>query len=118
MNREELEAASGVTARNIRFLIAEGLLPPPVGAGRGASYTGEHLRALLTYAAAKERGVASLDVIRREIASGEEKIDIPVMSGVRMTVARETLETWSTEQLVHAVRTALEEFNNRKGERT
>lgn len=116
MNREELEAASGISARNIRFLIAEGLLPPPVGAGRGARYTEEHLRILKAYSAAKERGVSSLDVIRREIASGDEKIAIPVTAGVELVLTRSALKDQSVGDLLAALRLKIEEFKNRNGE--
>lgn len=42
----ELAETTGIPARTIRFYIARGLLPGPVKAGRGAVYTGAHLRRL------------------------------------------------------------------------
>src|SRR5437868_14346256 len=42
----ELAEASGIPARTIRFYIARGLLNGPLKAGRGASYTAEHLERL------------------------------------------------------------------------
>src|SRR5438105_11175791 len=42
----ELAEESGIPARTIRFYIARGLLGGPVKAGRGASYTAEHLARL------------------------------------------------------------------------
>jgi DNA-binding transcriptional MerR regulator len=42
----ELAGQAGVTPRTVRFYVAEGLLPPPEGAGRGALYTADHLRRL------------------------------------------------------------------------
>lgn len=43
MTLADLEAAAGTPARTIRFYIARGLLKGPLKAGRGASYTAEHL---------------------------------------------------------------------------
>jgi DNA-binding transcriptional MerR regulator len=42
----ELADRSGIPARTIRFYIARGLLDGPLKAGRGASYTSEHLERL------------------------------------------------------------------------
>src|SRR6267154_6137167 len=42
----ELSETSGIPARTIRFYIARGLVEGPVKAGRGASYTTEHLARL------------------------------------------------------------------------
>jgi len=42
----ELTDAAGVSVRTVRYYIAEGLLPPPVGAGPHAAYTPAHLERL------------------------------------------------------------------------
>lgn len=52
---EELTSATGVTVRTVRYYIAEGLLPPPEGAGRGARYTAEHRDRLDIIASLKDR---------------------------------------------------------------
>lgn len=46
MTLTELAAAADVTPRTVRYYIAQGLLPPPVGAGPAASYGEDHLRKL------------------------------------------------------------------------
>jgi len=43
----ELSDATGVTRRTIRFYVQRGLLPPPLGGGRGSYYTEAHLLRLL-----------------------------------------------------------------------
>lgn len=43
MSISELAEAAGVTPRTIRFYVAEGLLPPPSGAGAQREYSSEHL---------------------------------------------------------------------------
>lgn len=67
MNIHELELASGQPARNIRFLIEQGVMPGPEGTKRWAKYGDEHLAALAVYTKAKSEGVGSLDVIRERI---------------------------------------------------
>jgi DNA-binding transcriptional MerR regulator len=42
----ELATEAATPARTIRYYIASGLMEGPVGAGRGAYYSGEHLRRL------------------------------------------------------------------------
>jgi DNA-binding transcriptional MerR regulator len=42
----KLARQAKVTSRTVRFYVAEGLLPPPMGAGRAAVYTGEHVTRL------------------------------------------------------------------------
>ncbi len=44
MTLAELSEASGVPPRTLRFYIARGLLQGPAKAGRGATYTEDHLR--------------------------------------------------------------------------
>jgi DNA-binding transcriptional MerR regulator len=46
MKLTDLAAAADTTPRTIRYYIAQGLLPPPAGAGPTANYTDEHLRCL------------------------------------------------------------------------
>lgn len=62
---EELEAASGVSARTIRNYTSLKLLPSPPR-GRGAYYTAEHLVALQRISALKVLG-HSLDKIRCQL---------------------------------------------------
>jgi DNA-binding transcriptional MerR regulator len=59
----ELAGSAGVSRRTVRFYVQRGLLPAPLGLGRGQHYGGEHLRALLEIKQLQLRGV-SLDEIR------------------------------------------------------
>ena len=42
----DLAGLAGSTPRTIRYYVAQGLLPPPVGSGPGAHYTNDHLERL------------------------------------------------------------------------
>lgn len=60
---EDLAALAGVTRRTIRFYVHEGLLPAPLGRGRGRHYGPAHLERLLEVKALQERGLP-LEAIR------------------------------------------------------
>jgi DNA-binding transcriptional MerR regulator len=62
----ELAELGGVTRRTVRYYIQEGLLPAPLGIGRGKHYSREHLERLVQVKALQERG-QTLDEIRRPL---------------------------------------------------
>jgi DNA-binding transcriptional MerR regulator len=70
-NIDELAALGGVSRRTVRFYVQEGLLPAPLGVGRGSHYDRTHLERMLEVKAEQEAG-RSLDEIRarRRAASG------------------------------------------------
>lgn len=59
----ELATLGGVTRRTVRYYVQEGLIPPPLGLGRGNHYTTEHLDQLLRVKSMQESG-RTLDDIR------------------------------------------------------
>ena len=60
---DELADLGGVSRRTVRYYVQEGLLPPPLGVGRGKHYDQSHLDRLLRVKAEQEAG-RSLDDIR------------------------------------------------------
>jgi len=64
---EELADLAGVTRRTVRFYVQEGLLPAPLGRGRGRHYDPSHLKRLLEVKALQEQGLPLA-------AIGEERI--------------------------------------------
>jgi DNA-binding transcriptional MerR regulator len=62
----DLATLGGVSRRTVRYYVQEGLLPPPLGVGRGNHYTGEHLEQLLRVKAMQEAG-RTLEEIRRAL---------------------------------------------------
>jgi len=52
----ELATLGGVSRRTVRYYVQEGLIPPPLGLGRGNHYTPEHLEQLLRVKALQENG--------------------------------------------------------------
>jgi DNA-binding transcriptional MerR regulator len=62
-NIDELADLGGVSRRTVRYYVQEGLLPAPLGVGRGRHYGQAHLDRLLEVKAQQEAG-RSLDEIR------------------------------------------------------
>ena len=58
----ELADLGGVSRRTVRFYVQEGLLPAPLGVGRGRHYGPEHLQRLLQVKALQERGHSLADI--------------------------------------------------------
>src|SRR5919199_521942 len=64
----ELARATGVTPRTIRYYVAEGLLPPPEGAGPAAVYSARHRDRLELIGRLKDQYLP-LKEIRRRLAT-------------------------------------------------
>jgi len=54
---EELAERAGVSRRTVRYYVQRGLLPPPLGLGRGNHYTEAHLATLVRVRELQEEGV-------------------------------------------------------------
>lgn len=63
----ELAEMAGTTVRTIHYYISEGLLPPPAGTTRNATYSPAHLARLRLIGALREEGLA-LASIRQRLA--------------------------------------------------
>ena len=62
----DLADLGGVSRRTVRYYVQEGLLPAPLGVGRGNHYGREHLEQLLRVKAMQEAG-RTLDEIRESL---------------------------------------------------
>lgn len=65
----DLADLASVSRRTVRYYVQEGLLPPPLGVGRGNHYAPEHLEQLIRVKAMQEAG-RTLDEIKRIVAPG------------------------------------------------
>lgn len=71
----ELAEAAGLSARTVRYYMAEGLLPSPIGSGKKAHYDDSHLTALEQIKDLKKLGY-SLDQIRQMTTEARETITV------------------------------------------
>jgi DNA-binding transcriptional MerR regulator len=65
---DELADLGGVTRRTVRYYVQEGLIPPPLGVGRGRHYGRAHLDRLLEVKAQQEAGLSLVDIRARRVA--------------------------------------------------
>jgi DNA-binding transcriptional MerR regulator len=63
----DLAELGGVSRRTVRYYVQEGLLPAPLGVGRGNHYGPAHLERLLNVKALQENG-RTLDEIRHALS--------------------------------------------------
>jgi DNA-binding transcriptional MerR regulator len=88
LSLQELSAAAGMTARNVRAYQTKGLIPPPIRKGRRSVYGAEHLKRLQAIEHARAKG-ASLSLIATHLADGRSLDD-------------ETLVDWSVTDVARA----------------
>ncbi len=97
---DELASLAGVTARTVRYYIAQGLLERPVGEKRGAHYLRSHLERLLQVRRWSDAGL-SLERIRELVAgASEDPPPRPARPG--------TVEVWSRVLLADGLELHLE----------
>jgi DNA-binding transcriptional MerR regulator len=70
----ELTAAADVSVRTVRYYIAEGLLPPPEGAGPGSAYTRGHLDRLRLIQRLKEAYLPLKEIRRRLSGLSDDEV--------------------------------------------
>jgi DNA-binding transcriptional MerR regulator len=62
---KELAELGGVTRRTVRYYVQRGLLPTPLGTGRGPHYTPGHLERLIQIRQLQETGVPLAEIAAR-----------------------------------------------------
>ena len=103
MSIGELADAAGLSRRAIRFYVQQGLLPAPLGRGRGRHYDGSHLDALRRIAELQSTG-HSLEAIR-QIQRGGAVPEQPSQDIRRSRSPRPVLsaELWTRLQLAEGL---------------
>lgn len=82
MRIQELTEITGETARTVRFLIAEGVMPPPTGGRAMAEYGEAHLAAIRRYQRLRAAGY-KISAIRLLIERGEA-VSLAVAPGIAL----------------------------------
>ena len=89
MNMKELiEAAGGgqVTARFVRFLISEGVIPPPAGGRAHATYDERHLHGVVNYGRLRRLGLSPAQVKSVLRAAQGQTVPLELAPGLSLHV--------------------------------
>lgn len=89
MKLRELSERTGVAPRQVRYLIAEGFVPPPTGGRAHASYGKEHVDAIQRYQRLKALGLSPAAI--RVLLESRVGAPFPVAEGVTLVVAPELI---------------------------
>ena len=85
MNLRELVRLTGVAERQVRFLIAEGFVPPPGGGRANADYGDDHVAAIGRYTRLHDLGFPPAAI--RILLQAEEGVPFPIAPGITLVVA-------------------------------
>lgn len=84
MRLKNVIETTGLTERQVRFLIAEGFVPPPRGGRSNADYGEDHVEAIIRYARLKELGFPPAAI--RLLMGATAGIPFPIAKGVTLVV--------------------------------
>lgn len=85
MKLDELAKFVGIAPRQVRYLIAEGFVPPPQGGRAHASYGEEHVAAIRRYTRLRDLGFPPAAI--RALLKAREGAPFAVAPGVTLVVA-------------------------------
>lgn len=85
---EQLAERGGVTRRTVRYYVQRGLLPTPLGTGRGPHYTEAHLQRLIHIRTLQEAGVPLAEIAARLDGVPQTAVSAPAALPERSTWMR------------------------------
>jgi DNA-binding transcriptional MerR regulator len=75
-----------VTARFVRFLIAEGVIPPPRGGRANADYGEDHQQGIQRYLRLRDLGLSASRTKEVIAGSADEEVPVPIAPGLTLFV--------------------------------
>ncbi len=84
MHIRELVARTGISERQVRYLIAEGFMPPPTGGRAMADYGDTHVEAIQRYLTLRDLGFPPAAI--RKLLESKEGAPFPVAPGITLVV--------------------------------
>lgn len=106
MHIRELTSRTGTSERQVRYLIAEGFVPPPSGGRANADYGDEHVTAIARYGRLRDLGFPPAAI--RLLLQAQEGAPFPVTPGVTLVISPDLLGAGKpVEPVVDRIRTLL-----------
>lgn len=103
MNIRQLIELTGTTERQVRYLISQGLMPPPSGGRSKAEYGEPHVNAIQRYARLHELGFPPAAI--KLLLDAGTGIPVPVGKGVTLIIDPARIgNNDAVEPIVNAVR--------------
>jgi DNA-binding transcriptional MerR regulator len=84
MRMNELTDLTGIAERQVRYLIAEGFIPPPRGGRANADYGEDHVAAIRRYVRLRDLGFPPAAI--KLLLQAREGAPIPVAPGITLVV--------------------------------
>jgi DNA-binding transcriptional MerR regulator len=106
MNLRKLTALTGTPERQIRYLIAEGFMPPPRGGRANAEYGDDHVAAIRRYTRLRDLGFPPAAI--KLLLEGRQGVPFPVAPGITLVIDPDLLGSGAdTRPLVDRIKTLL-----------
>jgi DNA-binding transcriptional MerR regulator len=106
MNIRELTAQLGIADRQVRYLIAEGFVPPPRGGRANADYGEDHVEAIRRYTRLRDLGFPPAAI--KLLLQAGEGAPFPVAPGITLVVDPKLLASGTAvEPLLERLRTLM-----------
>ena len=106
MTIQELAKQTGTNPRQVRYLISQGLCPPPTGGRKFASYGDDHVLAIRQYRHLRSMHFPHIAI--RTLAAARAGYPFPITQGITLVVALDVLGSGGeVEPLVEKAREAL-----------
>ena len=106
MNIRKLTALTRMPERQIRYLIAEGFMPPPRGGRSNAEYGDDHVAAIRRYTRLRELGFPPAAI--KLLLEGGQGVPFPVAPGITLVIDPDLLGSGAdTGPLIDRLKTLL-----------
>ncbi len=106
MNIRELTSLTKIPERQVRYLIAEGFVPPPRGGRANADYGEDHIAAVRRYTRLRDLGFPPAAI--KLLLEAREGAPFPVAPGITLVIDPEMLGSGAeVDPLVERIATLL-----------
>jgi len=110
MRMRDIIKKTGLAERQVRFLVAQGFIPPPRGGRATADYGDDHVSAIIRYVRLKELGFPPAAI--RLLLDAKEGVPVTIEPGITLVIASERLgEDLDIAALEKCVSSALQKIS-------